>query len=524
MDLAAAARQIVDETSHKAQLGNLDPEAQAEAVSVTAAALADATGKSAAAVTAIARCLYWKLNPLGTVPPSFYDDANFSLLADRIREIVGTQEPSGTPTAESRTPVWPEPSAVEDLFKDIDDEPSPDEIEPDDVATIDAIGSKATLTVGKVQAPTMQEFLALRAHPEVVTPENSGLEAIQKVLVDFVADLSEAFTIKPKWQGREAEAIAAPARAAAKKILDIQSQSPTEKPSDEDVSEIVPRSWAAHVAKALFDRLEGDVIVMWSTDGSRQTAIHAVAAKIGARIGRIALIDECIVRNGFDEPVTIDNPREWAHEVASDVYRLLLADDFRPYSSAIGAATREKSIADLGKEIFENIVPAVVFREMGVPQRPVVVTEDAPSIPPAGVQREPWKMPWSVARRVVDELCEHSNDPDALLSSFSDFFGLKKFDFDGIRNELVSEIVVIGREHPVVDESTVTSGPAIRFVYQNYAGKIAVRNAVPVRMTFGSNEWHKQRQWLMEAFDLDQGAMRTFAVKDIIKFIDGEAA
>jgi hypothetical protein len=123
---------------------------------------------------------------------------------------------------------------------------------------------------------------------------------------------------------------------------------------------------------------------------------------------------------------------------------------------------------------------------------------------------------------VVDELCGHSNDPDALLSSFSDFFGLNKFDLDGIRNELVSEIVVIGREQPVADESTVTSGPAIRFVYQNYAGKIAVRNAVPVRMTFGSNEWHKQRQWLMEAFDLDHGAMRTFAVKDIIKFIDGD--
>jgi hypothetical protein len=520
MDLAEAAKQIVDETSHKAQLGSLDAESRTEAESAAAAALSDATGKSAAAITGIARCLYWKLNPLGTVPPTFYADDNFARLADRIKAIVGTGAP-GAPPAESRAPVWPEPSAVEDLFKAIDDEPSADGIELDDVAKIDAMVSKPQSST-TVDADALKEFLAKHAYAAI--PESNALGGIQQILVDFVADLADVFTIKPEWHGREAEAVAAPARAAAQKILDIWHKTPKPLPSDEEISEIVPKNWAADIARTLFDRLDSDVVVMWSSHGSREEAIQTVAAKIGARIGRIALIDDAIVRNGFDEPVTFENPGEWAHEVASDVYRMILADDFRPYAVAIGAASRENSISYLAKSIYENIVPAVAFKAMGAPQPAVVVTEAAPEIAPAAAQREPWKMPWSVARKVVDELCAHSNDQDALLSSFSDWLGLEKFDFDGIRNELVSEIVVIGREQPVADEATIRSGPAIQFVYQNYAGKIAVRNAVPVRMTFGSNEWHKDRQWLMDAFDLEHGAMRSFAVKDIIKFLDGKAA
>lgn len=520
MDLAAAARQIVDETSHQAQLGCLDADAWAEAESAAAAALADAVGKSAAAITGIARCLYWKLNPLGTVPPTFYADDNFSRLAERIRVIVGT-EPTVAPKAEPRAPVWPDPSAVEELFKDIDNRPSHDGIELNDVEKIDAMASKAEDSADG-DAHALKEFLGQHAYAAI--PENTALGGIQQILVDFVADLANVFTIKPEWHGREAEAVAAPARAAAQKILDIWSKAPKPLPSDEDIAEIVPKNWAAEIARTLFDRLDSDAVVMWSTSGSREAAIQSVAAKIGARIGRIALIDEAIVRNGFDEPVTIENPGEWAHEVASDIYRMILADDFRPYSVAIGAASRENSIAYIGKSIFENIVPAVAFKAMGTPQRPMPAAVAATQAASEVAQREPWKMPWSVARRVVDELCARSGNEQAILAPFGNWLGLPPTDIEGIKNELVSEVVIIGREQPVSDESTVTSGPAIRFVYENYAGKIAVRNAVPVRMTFGSNEWHKERGWLLEAFDLEHGAMRTFAVKDIIKFLDGKAA
>lgn len=518
MDLAEAARQIVDETSHKAQLGSLDADARAEAESAAAAALSDSIGKSAAAITGIARCLYWKLNPLGTVPPTFYSDDNFARLAERIKAIVGTESPV-TPQAESRVPVWPEPSAVEELFRTIDDEPSADGIELDDVAKIDAMAAPKVELPGAVDADALKEFLTKHAYAAV--PEADVLGGIQQVLVDFVADLADVFTIKPEWHGREAEAVAAPARTAAQKILDIWSKASKPLPSDADISEIVPKNWTTEIARTLFDRLDSDVVVMWSGSDSREAAIRTVAAKIAARIGRIALIDEAIVRNGFDEPVTIENPGEWAHEVASDVFRMIMADDFRPYSVAIGAASRENSISYIGKSIFENIVPAVAFKAMGTPMRPAPAAEAAPQ-PSSAAQREPWKMPWSVARKVVDELCSRSGDEKALLAPFGNWLGLPADDIDGIKNELVSEVVIIGREQPVQEEANVTSGPAIRFVYENYAGKIGVRNAIPVRMTFGSNEWHPERQWMMEAFDLEHGAMRTFAAKGIIKFLDGK--
>lgn len=516
MDLKEAARQIVDETSHKAQHGSLDAEARTEAESAAVAALSDSTGRSAAAITGIARCLYWKLNPLGTVPPTFYSDDNFARLAERIKAIVGT-EPPASPQAESRVPVWPEPSAVEDLFKTIDGEPSSDGIELDDVAQIDAMAPQSEPS-GAVDAGALKEFLTKHAYAAV--PDTSALGGIQQVLVDFVADLADVFTIKPEWHGREAEAVAAPARSAAQKILDIWGKTPKQRLSDEDISEIVPNTWAAEIAGALFDRLDNEVVVMWPGTDGREAAIQTVAAKIAARIGRIALMDEAIVRNGFDEPVTIKNPREWAHEVASDVFRVIMADDFRPYSVGIGEAFRENAISYIAKSIFENIVPAVAFKTMDTPERPTPVAETAPQ-PSSVAQREPWKMPWSVARKVVDELCSRSGDEKALLAPFGNWLGMPADDIDGIKNELVSEVVIIGREQSVQEEANVTSGPAIRFVYENYAGKIAVRNAIPVRMTFGSNEWHHERQWMMEAFDLEHGAMRTFAAKGIIKFIDG---
>lgn len=504
MDLAEAARQIVDETSHKAQLGSLGAEARVEAENAAAAALSDSTGKSAAAINGIARCLYWELNPLGTVPPTFYSDDNFARLAERIKAIVGT-ESSISPQDESRVPAWPEPSSVEELFRAIDD-----------VANIDATAPLVEPS-GAVDALALKEFLTKHAY--AAAPEVGALGGIQQVLVDFVADLADVFTIKPEWHGREAEGVAAPARAAAQKILDIWSETSKQLPADDDVSEIVPRDWTLEISRTLFDRLDSDAVVMWSTPGSREVAIQTVATKIGARIDHIVLIDEAIVRNGFDDPVTIDNPGEWAHEVASDLFRMILADDFRPYSIAIGAASRENSISYIGKSIFENIVPAVAFKELGAPMRPAPVAEAAAQ-PSSVAQREPWKMPWSVARKVVDELCSRSGDEKALLAPFGKWLGLPADDIDGIKNELVSEVVIIGREQPAREEANVTSGPAIRFVYENYVGKIAVREAIPVRMTFGSNEWHRERQWMMEAFDLEHGAMRTFAAKDIIKFLD----
>lgn len=55
----------------------------------------------------------------------------------------------------------------------------------------------------------------------------------------------------------------------------------------------------------------------------------------------------------------------------------------------------------------------------------------------------------------------------------------------------------------------------IKIVYTNYKGETALRRIVPKTIFFGSNEWHKEPQWLLEAFDAEKEAIRTFALKDI---------
>lgn len=62
-------------------------------------------------------------------------------------------------------------------------------------------------------------------------------------------------------------------------------------------------------------------------------------------------------------------------------------------------------------------------------------------------------------------------------------------------------------EHPLV------------FEYKNWKGEIGTRKVIPLNIFFSSNEFHKEPQWLMTAFDKDKLDERTFAINDIIKFI-----
>jgi predicted DNA-binding transcriptional regulator YafY len=56
---------------------------------------------------------------------------------------------------------------------------------------------------------------------------------------------------------------------------------------------------------------------------------------------------------------------------------------------------------------------------------------------------------------------------------------------------------------------------AVRIVYTNYRGETSIRRVIPVRLWFGATEWHPAEQWLLDAFDVDKQAQRSFAVKDI---------
>lgn len=57
----------------------------------------------------------------------------------------------------------------------------------------------------------------------------------------------------------------------------------------------------------------------------------------------------------------------------------------------------------------------------------------------------------------------------------------------------------------------------IVMTYTNYRGERSERRVVPERIWFGSTDWHPGPQWLMDAFDLDREAMRSFAMTDIHK-------
>lgn len=52
--------------------------------------------------------------------------------------------------------------------------------------------------------------------------------------------------------------------------------------------------------------------------------------------------------------------------------------------------------------------------------------------------------------------------------------------------------------------------------YTNYRGETAVRRIIPRHIHFTTSEWHPEPQWVIEAYDLDREAERSFAVKDIL--------
>lgn len=59
-------------------------------------------------------------------------------------------------------------------------------------------------------------------------------------------------------------------------------------------------------------------------------------------------------------------------------------------------------------------------------------------------------------------------------------------------------------------------GDPWHFGYTNYKGEFSQRRATPVRFEFDSTEHHPEKQWIMFAIDHDKGAMRAFALADVV--------
>jgi predicted DNA-binding transcriptional regulator YafY len=58
--------------------------------------------------------------------------------------------------------------------------------------------------------------------------------------------------------------------------------------------------------------------------------------------------------------------------------------------------------------------------------------------------------------------------------------------------------------------------------YCNYRGERSVREVIPARIWFGSTAWHPEPQWLLEAYDVEKDASRSFAIRDIRGFCEDE--
>lgn len=58
----------------------------------------------------------------------------------------------------------------------------------------------------------------------------------------------------------------------------------------------------------------------------------------------------------------------------------------------------------------------------------------------------------------------------------------------------------------------------VQILYRNYRGETSVRTVKPSRIWFGATDWHPEPQWVLEALDVDKGAERSFAMRDILRF------
>lgn len=51
--------------------------------------------------------------------------------------------------------------------------------------------------------------------------------------------------------------------------------------------------------------------------------------------------------------------------------------------------------------------------------------------------------------------------------------------------------------------------------YTNWRGERRWRRIVPKSVQFENSEWHHETQWILHAVDIEVGATREFAMKDI---------
>lgn len=57
-----------------------------------------------------------------------------------------------------------------------------------------------------------------------------------------------------------------------------------------------------------------------------------------------------------------------------------------------------------------------------------------------------------------------------------------------------------------------------KFLYQNHRGEVSVRRVEPLSWCYGTTTHYPETQLILEAFDLDKQAKRSFAFEYILEF------
>lgn len=55
----------------------------------------------------------------------------------------------------------------------------------------------------------------------------------------------------------------------------------------------------------------------------------------------------------------------------------------------------------------------------------------------------------------------------------------------------------------------------VQILYTNWRGETTSRTIEPIKIWFGSTQWHKDEQWFITAIDTERNVERDFALKDI---------
>jgi len=63
------------------------------------------------------------------------------------------------------------------------------------------------------------------------------------------------------------------------------------------------------------------------------------------------------------------------------------------------------------------------------------------------------------------------------------------------------------------------SEQVVQVRYKNYRGEIALRTIIPLKIWFGSTEFHSHAQWIMTVWDCEKNAERDYALCDILEFM-----